>query len=176
MIVAAGSLVLGGCVSNGPADEGATDETVDETTPISVTIPAERQTPFCAALIDLNDRIVTDTDIDAEALIVETYRSILPEVPPEIADDFLAVLTELETGVPPPTAPPVTRPDVTITTDPVTGEAIAQGPDDTTEYFFPSTTPAQRVNDYVEFACRDAANNPGPQATAPLAEEPSDDG
>ena len=96
-------------------------------------------------------------------------------MPVEIADDFRAVLTELETGVPAPTAPPVTQPALAPSTDPETGDTIAEGPNATTEFFFPATTPAQRVNEYVSFACQGAENNPGPPATAPLDDEASDD-
>lgn len=174
-IAVAGVLTLGGCTSNEPSGAETSTEAADDTTPISVTIPPERTTPFCTAVNDLNDQIVTGDVTDVEALIIETYRSILPDVPIEIADDFRAVLTELETGVPAPTAPPVTQPVLTPSTDPETGDTIAEGPNATTEFFFPATTPAQRVNEYVSFACQGAENNPGPQATAPLDEATSDD-
>lgn len=166
VVAALGVLMVGGCTQTGTPDADATTETVEETTPISVTIPAERTTPFCSALIELNDRLLTDPEVDAEALIIETYRSVLADVPAEIETDFQAVLTELETGVPAPTLPPVTQPDLPPATDPDTGVTLVS-PDDTIEYFFPSPTPAQRVNDYVAFACRDATNNPGPPPTVP---------
>ncbi len=174
-IAAAGVLMLGACTSNEPSGDETSTEAANDTTPISVTIPPERTTPFCTAVNDLNDRILTGDVSDVEALIIETYRSILPEVPSEIADDFRSVLTELETGVPAPTAPPVTQPPLTPATDPETGDTIAVGPNPTTEFFFPATTPTQRVNEYVSFACQGTENNPGPPATAPLDEATSDD-
>jgi len=167
VVAVVGVLALGACTQTATPDGEESTRAVEETTPISVTIPPERTSGFCAAMIELTDRLVTDDDVDADALILETYRSILPEVPDEIDADFRAVLTELETGVPAPTLPPVTQPDLPITTDPETGATIETTPDDTIEYFFPSATSAQRVNDHVAFACRDSTNNPGPPATAP---------
>lgn len=177
VVAVLGVVVLGACTQTGTPDADDTTEVVDEATPISVTIPAERTTPFCAALIELNSRLVTEQDIDADALIIETYRSILPEVPAEIETEFLAVLVELETGETLPTQPPVTQPDLPPATDPETGATLV-APEDTIEYFFPSPTPSQRVNQYVEFACRDVTNNPGPPPTVPGEEdvETDDDG
>ncbi len=176
-------LTVTGCVSDGPSQ---TDDTVEvtDTTPISVTIPPARGTPFCTAMIDLTVTIRGDQDVDAEALIIDTYRSIESEVPAEIADDFSAVLTELETGVPAPTLAPVAQPDVAVppvtvapgsdATTAGTTAASAAGADEATEFYFGGSTPAERVNDYVAFACRDSENNPGPPATPPLEGEPAD--
>ena len=166
LVAALGVLLVGGCTQTGTPEADDTTESVEETTPISVTIPATRTTPFCAAMIELNDRLLTDPDVDAETLIVETYRAVLADVPDEIDDEFRAVLTELETGVPAPTLPPVTQPDLPPATDPETGVTLV-APGDTIEYFFPSPTPAERVNEYVAFACQDVANNPGPPPTVP---------
>ena len=166
VVAALGVVVIGGCTQTGTPDADDTAESVEETAPISVTIPAVRTSPFCAAMIELNGRLLADRDVDAEALIVETYRAVLGDVPDEIEDDFRAVLTELETGVPAPTSPPVTRPDLPPATDPETGVTLV-APGDTLEYFFPSPTPAERVNDYVAFACQDVTNNPGPPPTVP---------
>ncbi len=171
-------LVAGGCVSDGPQQNDDTAGVTD-TTPISVAIPPARGTPFCTAMIDLTVTIRGDQDVDAEALIIDTYRSIESEVPAEIADDFAAVLTELETGVPAPTLAPVTQPEVPTpeTAAPVsdgTTAGTAAGTDETTEFYFGGSTPAERVNDYVAFACRDSENNPGPPATPPLEGEPAD--
>lgn len=183
-------LVAAGCVSD---DSRQTDDTTEaaDTTPISVTIPPVRGTPFCTAMIELTDTILGDQEVDAKALIIETYRSIEGEVPAEIADDFTSVLTQLETGVTAPTLAPVTQPDVERpapatappdATDVTDGTAsggtddtvIGADPDGSTEFYFGGSTPAERVNDYVAFACRDSENNPGPPATPPLEGEPED--
>lgn len=175
-------LVAAGCVPDGSQQTDDTAESTDAA-PISVTIPPARGTPFCTAMIDLGVTIRGDQDVDAEALIIETYRSIESEVPDEIADDFAAVLTELETGVPAPTLAPVTQPDVptpapvTVASDGTTAPTVTAGgtgSDESTEFFFGGSTPAERINDYVGFACRDTENNPGPPATQPLQGEPDD--
>ena len=59
MIAGAGVLMLGGCTSDEPAGDETSTEAVEDTTPISVTIPAERKTPFCTAVNDLSDQIAT---------------------------------------------------------------------------------------------------------------------
>ncbi|MEO6652374.1 MAG: hypothetical protein ABIP17_06940 [Ilumatobacteraceae bacterium] len=169
-------LITAACVSDGPQETDGTS-TVDDTSPISVTVPPTRGTPFCVAMIDLSDTILGDREVDAKALIIETYRSIASEAPSEIAGDFAAVLTELETGVTAPTLPPVTqptqgRPPQNTVPGTTTGAATATVADGSSEFFFGGSTPAERVNDYVAFACRDSENNPGPPATQPLVDAP----
>ncbi len=169
---------LSACVSDGPRE--ATSEEAEPETVISVTVPAERLTPFCQAMIDLTERIRSG-EVD-ESLIVDTYRSIVEDVPAEIGSDFRAVLAALESGGPPPTDPPPDtietvpttladdRPDATggpPTTD-TAGEVLVD------EGFASGTSPAERINNYVTFSCRDTQNNPGPPPTQPL-EEPRDD-
>lgn len=168
-------LVAAGCVSDGPQETAGTSA-VNDTSPISVTISPARGTPFCSAMIELTDTILGDQDVDAKALIIETYRSIETEVPADIADDFAAVLTELETGITAPTLAPVTQPDQPLATAGTATAGTTDGAtDESTDFFFGGSTPAERVNDYVAFACRDSENNPGPAATQPL-EDQTDDG
>lgn len=171
-------MLLSACVSDG-ARETTSGEAEPETV-ISVTVPAERLTPFCQAMIDLTERI-RSADAD-ESMIVDTYRSIVEDVPPEIASDFRAVLAALESGAPPPTDPPPEtietvpstlpedRPDTTD--DPATASLPVEGLVD--EGFASGTSPAERINNYVTFSCRDTQNNPGPPPTQPL-EEPTGD-
>lgn len=180
LLVGIGPLLIAtGCVSDGPPAADDTSLAADAT-PISVTIPPARLTPFCAAMIELTDTVRGDADVDTKALIIATYRSIENDVPAEITDDFAAVLTELETGVPAPTLPPVTQPDTPLTANDTTDgtapiDSTRGAADESSEFFFGGSTPAERLNEYVAFACRDAENNPGPAATQPLEDEPEPD-
>jgi hypothetical protein len=165
--------VLVACTPN----EASTDEaTIDPAVPSgTVAVPVERLTPFCQAMIDLSDRLETDPPDDVEALILETYIGIADVVPPEIADDFNAVLAELQGSPVPTVASGSIAPDSSdplaagsATTDPVDGAALPAGDADSDEGRLPSDNPTDRLNGYVNFACRDSANNPGPPATEPL--------
>jgi hypothetical protein len=165
-----------GCVSTGDDD---TDPGVEEdpgTPAVVVSAPPERQTPFCEAMIDLSDELLSGEVDDSEALIIETYRSILDVVPEQISADFTAVLSALEAGDPPQTDPPLpvaTTPATTTAptepTTPATGTGTTSEPEvGVDEGFAPGTSPSERINNYVDFACRGTANNPGPPATPPL--------
>lgn len=134
----------------------------------TVAIPPERLTPFCQAMNDLSDRLETDPPSDVSGLIIETYTEIADQVPAEISNEFAAVLAELQ-GDPLP-VPPVDTVETSTPTD-------VAGPDDSLaleddefpdEGWLPGDDPAERLNAYVEFTCRDSLNNPGPPATQPL--------
>jgi hypothetical protein len=148
------AVAVGSCSSGD--DEPSTD-VVDEGVQVTVTVPPERLTPFCQAMIDLSDELESDQPSDPKAVIVETYVRILDVVPAEIHGDFVAVLAALQ-GSPPPTtiAGP---PDTTTTGDVVEFDE---------EGYLPDDEPSQRLNDYIQFACRGSTNNPGPPATEPL--------
>lgn len=181
--VCAVAFALSACVGGGGEDD-TTSEPSDEGPSISVTVPIERLTPFCQAMIELGEELLQDGVGDATPTIIEAYRSVAADVPAEIADDFDAVLSALERGAPPPTDPPVitvasTAPVAAVTTVPrsetvppptdATGSTIASAGDEFfDEGYGPGTSPAERVNEYVLFACRDTENNPGPPATQPL--------
>ncbi len=193
----AGAAVFAGCVSEGPRADSS--EEAEAATVISVTVPPERLTPFCQAMIDLTDRVRSGDDSVDESVIVETYRSIVDEVPVEIASDFAAVLSALETGAPPPTDPPpeTIQPETIQTvpgkpspsdgsTDVPTDDPSVDSPADpggTTpsagevvvdEGFASGTTPGERINNYVTFSCSDTQNNPGPPPTQPSAQPDTD--
>lgn len=193
-------VLLSSCVFDGsepPSDSG------DDAAPapdLSVEVPPERLTAFCQAMTDLSDRIRSGDDV-GDDLITETYRSISGDVPVEIADDFALVLEALETGTPPPTDPPrstiqtVPRPETTppssdgtvapaapppptseSTDDQVAaGDSTVPGSVVVDERFDRDNSPAERINTYVSFTCRDSDNNPGPPATQPLDPPPSTD-
>ena len=162
------AIVLAGCNSGErepEADEA--DGEVAAAPELSVTIPPERQTPFCQAMIDLNDELLNDPPADSRARIIEVYQSIVDDVPPEIEVDFLAVLARLQSGgaaagttlAPVPAASPATAPGASAV--PVTTSPFAD------EGYDPDADPTTRLAEYVRFACRDSVNNPGPSATQP---------
>lgn len=197
-------MLLSGCFFDGSDSTDASEEDADPAPDISVTVPSERLTPFCRAMIDLTDAIRSGDEV-GEDLIVETYRSIVDDVPEEIADDFMLVLNALESGAPSPTDPPratfetLPRPDTTpaptgtstpattststsISEPPATDEAATSEPTVPSsvvvdERYDRDDTPAERINSYVSFVCRAVDNNPGPPATEPLDDPPpTDDG
>lgn len=174
--IGAGVLLTSSCVADS-SDEATQDDVADEPT-ISVTVPAERLTPFCEAMIDVSDQLRSGGVEDANALIIETYRAIRGDVPLEIATDFDLVLEALEAGVPPPTDPPaesqVLTPESVV--EAVTGsEPTVTFEASIDEGFDPDTSPTDRINSYVEFSCRSTGNNPGPPATQPLDDVPTTD-
>jgi hypothetical protein len=166
-VVVIGAIVLAttACTPDRSAsDDAATNPAVPSGT---VAIPESRLTPFCQAMIDLSDRLETDPPDDVDALIIETYTDIEDEVPAEILPDFQAVLADLE-GEPVPSIDPVVTPPSTGPAD-GSGGSIAPGSDSFYEEgYTPRDDPAGRLNGYIDFACRDNQNNPGPPATQPL--------
>lgn len=194
---AAVSLVLGACIGGDDDAETTTEDSI----PVvgEVTVPEQRTTPFCEAMIEVADRLVVDPPDDVGAFIIETYESVLAEVPAEIRPDFEYVLADLkgeplpplpepivrETTVPPPTVDPAstTEPVLTVppTLPPVTdaaGSVVGSAPTTSPgvdEFNRPDDTPAERLNDYVDFTCRGTLNNPGPPPTAPDVELPDPD-
>lgn len=177
LLVVVAITLLVACTPDQPTPEGSDEAVI--LPDISVTVPAERQTPFCAAMTDLTTRLLTDPPDDERAFIVETYRSIGSDVPAEIADDFQLVLVALESGAPPPTDPPATTPESIVTNPPVTDASgsLVPATQPVAEELSPNRSPGERLNDYVRFTCRDSQNNPGPPATQPAGDDDtSDDG
>lgn len=186
-------VLLSSCVFDGSEAQEDGVDTSDPAPAASVVIPSERLSPFCQAMIDLTDRVRSGDDV-GEVEIVETYRSISGDVPAEIADDFALVLQALESGAPAPTDPPratiPTLPDPE--TSPPTGASATTlvGAEEGSvpsspsvpasavvdERFDRDDSPAERINTYVSFVCRDSDNNPGPPATQPLDAPTATDG
>lgn len=174
LALACAAIALVGCTPFGdPADEpdeGASAERPEAT----VTIPAARTTPFCQAMIDLADRLESDPPDDARSVIVETYESIGADVPDVIRQDFDAVLADLRANRVPTPDPDDSA--VATTFDPgppVTderGATLPPGDPFFDEGYDPEDTPALRLNAFVDFECRDVANNPGPPPTQPLTD------
>lgn len=168
-----------GCTNLDPAEEESTATTI----PLpeqAVTVPPERQSTFCVAMVELTDDIRAGELDDVDAAILATYRDVEPDVPELIAGDFALVLDALERGLPPPTDPPrstvvttppssIAAPTTTTTTVPSATSVPAEtaAPTDADLGYAPGESPSERVNSYIEFVCRANANNPGPPATAP---------
>lgn len=170
MVVAA--LAVTGCTQFGASPDADDPDGPAAGPAATVAIPPVRLTPFCQAMIDLADRLERDPPDDVQAAILDTYESITDDVPDAIRTDFDAVLADLQ-GRPLPSDP---TSDVTpaSTIDPgppatdETGEPVGDPFFD--EGFAPEETPALRLNAYVDFECRDVANNPGPPPTQPLSD------
>ena len=175
------ALAIGGCSGDDDANSGERPSAAGPT----VTVPPGRLTPFCQAMIELADRLETDDTTDAGELILETYLSILDDVPDEIEEDFLVVVARLQRGE----LPELATTTISAASDEATDEATDEertdratdertaeatedperGTVDDAEYqgWTPDDDPALRVNGYVDFVCRDNLNNPGPPATVP---------
>jgi hypothetical protein len=147
-------------------DGGDTAPTaVDEPDPIDTgpTTTSARNTPFCAGMIDLGERLdeAEDTD-DIATLIRSTYAELADVVPDEIRADFEAVrqlLVDQADG----TAATSTSAPVQTTED-VSDATAADGDGEGASIL---DTPSERLADYVELTCRSTANNPGPAETQP---------
>jgi hypothetical protein len=155
--------LLAGCSSD---DETATDSTLADTGQVrTVAVPPERQTPFCQAFAELDERIADLPEgADAGELIIDTYASIVDDVPPEIRDDFLTVLAALQAAA---TEGSVAASSTSTSTTTTTAAPVTTL-EDFEEGYTPDDSPALRLNAYVQFACRDGQNNPGPPDTEPL--------
>ena len=142
-----------------PADDAAATPVVPSVTP-----PPVRLTPFCQQMLDLDERVRELSAEETGPVIIEGYRAALPIVPPDIEVEFAAVLDALENGTIatlPPTVPQAPTPATAATSSQVTADTFFE------EGYLPDDTPASRVNEYIDFACRGNQNNPGPPATPP---------
>lgn len=178
--VAAIAILAAACDPSGSGDESI--EVVPGVPSGTVAVPPERLTPFCQAMIDLSERLETDPPQDIEAFIIDEYTRISDEVPAEISVEFNAVLAQLR-GEPVPidaidvsttttsaaTATSRTGTPTGANTEP-DGSSGPEGDEFFEEGYLPGDDPAERLNAYVDFACRDSQNNPGPPATQPLDE------
>lgn len=154
-------IAVGGCSSDDDADSSTSS--TDAVQVRTVPVPPERLTPFCQAIADLDRRLdEAGPDDDTGDMIIETYSSIVDEVPAEIRDDFLSVLAALQAGTP-ATSIADTAPASTGPASSLTGTTL----EDFEEGYTPDDSPALRVNSFVQFTCRDNENNPGPADTQP---------
>lgn len=172
-LVCATVLVLGACSAFGDDADDDTASATELVPELSVTVPSERLTPFCQAMIDLADELATDPPDDAEARILEVYEGIVDDVPSEIRDDFLVVLARLQAG-PEATAvvttlPPSTTPSASVPTSSVAGSSLpgVTEPIAADEGYLPDDDPTLRLNTHIQATCRGTNNNPGPPPTQP---------
>lgn len=166
------SLVAAGCTSFGSSSEDDDGVAPADRPSATVTISPARLTPFCQAMIDLADQLENDPPDDFEAEIIATYERIADEVPEAIRGDFDAVLADLRGQPVPDTVEDISTtsfdPLPTVTDE--TGATLPAGDPFFDEGYDPDDTPALRFNAYVDFECRDVANNPGPPPTQPLSD------
>jgi hypothetical protein len=197
-LVAAAATAISGTACTPERGDSDADATVASTLAVPVvTPPPERQTPFCQIMLDLDESLPADPTIDVTNEVLEAYREALPVAPPEIADELEAIIVGLDTGTEPvvtSTIPgdipggeiddegstetePSTGADATTpgtflppTAGPVSSLA-APSPEEAfdEEGYRPDDDPAVRLAEFVDFACRDIINNPGPPPTQPSA-------
>lgn len=185
LLVVLAPVALLACTPTGAPDDDATPVDVDEPSPErTVAIPASRLTPFCRAMLDLDEELETDPPADIAQAIIDTYVDIEQEVPDLLRPDFDVVLAELR-GEPVPTAPPTDPATTAETTSSAssappstdeTGATLPPGDPLADEGRLPGDTPAERISNYVDAECRGIQNNPGPPATQPLEEPPTSEG
>jgi hypothetical protein len=192
------ALVAAACSGGSSGGSAEAPPGIEAEIAVEVPIPPERQTPFCQGMNALAERLDDNPPSDTRAFIIDTYASLVPDVPPEILPQFEAVLDELRqdppVGTPSPTSltapsgPTTLTPSTSVspTTQPpneVVQPTGSRGPtnavDESTttispeeafdaEGRLPGEQPVERLNDYVQFSCRGIDNNPGPPATPPL--------
>jgi len=165
------ALFAGACSSDDATRSGST---VAQSTPArTVPVPAERLTPFCTSIADLDARLnAAPTGADTTQMIVEAYSAMVDDVPAEIHDDFLTVLAALQ-AAPAAAATLPTAPDTALTTPPPSLSSSATTSPGVDEGYLPDGDASSRLNAYIDFACRDSQNNPGPADTEPAHPPPS---
>ena len=163
--------LVAGCSSD---DDAQSDSTFAETGPLrTVAVPAERLSPFCESIADLGEQLnAAPADADTSQMIIEAYSSMVELVPEEIRNDFLSVLAALQADPSGATATLATTPDTAVTTPPpsVSTASTLLGFE---EGYLPDDDASSRLNAYIQFACRDSQNNPGPADTEPPPPPPS---
>ena len=160
-----------GCSSD---EDAQSDSTFAETGPLrTVAVPAERLSPFCESIADLDEQLnAAPADADTSQMIIEAYSSMVDLVPEEIRNDFLSVLAALQADPSGATATLATTLDTAVTTPPpsVSTASTLLGFE---EGYLPDDDASSRLNAYIQFACRDSQNNPGPADTEPPPPPPS---
>ena len=162
-----------GCSSD---DDAQSDSTFAETGPLrTVAVPAERLSPFCESIAGLDEQLnAAPANADTSQMIIEAYSSMVDLVPEEIRNDFLSVLAALQADPGGATATLTTAPDTAVTTPPPSASpAPASTLEDFEEGYVPDDDASSRLNAYIQFACRDSQNNPGPSDTEPPPPPPS---
>ena len=147
------------------ADRLASDPPEDETAfiidtyrAITPEVPAEIANDFAAVLARLEGRPIPTVDPDDTTPLTDPAPAADSTDTSEPAAAPLVTTASSDT-LSPVTAPPATDAD---------GSPIPQDTTFSDEGYAPEEDPAERLNAYVNFVCRDSQNNPGPPATQPL--------
>lgn len=171
--IAAGVLALAAaCTSNADDPSGSTEvATASERT---VAIAAERRSPFCQAIADLDRELDSAASgTDTTEMIIDAYSRIVNDVPDAIKNDFLSVLAALQDDPSGANETLATASETVLTTPPPSPHAASTTFPGVDEGYLPDDDAASRLNAYIQFACRDSQNNPGPSDTEPEPPEPS---
>jgi hypothetical protein len=163
--------LVGGCSSDDDSQSGSTFAETGQVR--TVAVPAERLSPFCESIAELDERLnAASADADTSTMIIDAYSAMVDVVPDEIRNDFLSVLAALQADPRGTTATVATTPDTAVTTPPPSASTVSTllGFE---EGYDPDTDASSRVNAYIQFACRDSQNNPGPADTEPSLPPPS---
>ena len=140
----------------------------------TVAVPPERLSPFCQSIADLDEQLnAAPADADTAQMIIEAYSSMVDDVPEEIRDDFLSVLAGLQADPSGVDATFPTTPDTAVDDTAAVGLAGQSTLEDFEEGYLPDDDASSRLNAYIQFACRDSQNNPGPADTEPAPPPPS---
>ena len=167
------ALFAGACSSDDDTQSGST---LVESGPLrTVAVPAERLSPFCQSISDLDEQLnAAPADADTSQMIIEAYSSMVDVVPEEIRADFMSVLAALQADPSGVDATFPTTPDTAVTTPPPSASPVTVTTvEDFEEGYLPDDDASSRLNAYIQFACRDSQNNPGPADTEPPPPPPS---
>ena len=171
----AGVAVLALSASCSSDDDSASDSTEVAAGPErTVAVPAEPLSPFCEAIAKLDDELNADTSrTDSTQMIIDAYSRMVDDVPAEIKNDFLSVLAALQADPSGADATIATTPETALTTPPPSAQAASTTFPGVDEGYLPDDDASSRLNAYIQFACRDSQNNPGPSDTEPSLPPPS---
>jgi hypothetical protein len=162
-------------VSCSSGDDAQSDSTQIAAEPArTVAIPPERQSPFCEAISGLDQQLnAAGSGTDTTQMIIDAYTGMVDDVPAEIKSDFLTVLAALQADPSGADETLPTTPETALTTPPPSAAAASTTFPGVDEGYLPDDDAASRLNAYIQFACRDSQNNPGPSDTDPSLPPPS---
>jgi hypothetical protein len=160
------------CSSNDDAQSDSTDVTSGPVR--TVPVPPERQSPFCKAISTLDDQLnAAASGTDTTLMIIDAYTKMVDDVPADIKNEFMSVLAALQADPSGAEATLPTTPETAVTTPPPSVDAASTTTPGVDEGYLPDDDASSRLNAYIQFACRDNQNNPGPSDTQPSLPPPS---
>ena len=157
------------------SDDTPSDSTQLEALPDrTIAIPASRLSPFCEAIANLDDELnAAPAGTDTTPMIIEAYSRMVNDVPTEIKNEFLSVLASLQDDPSGADETLGTTSQTALTTPPPSASAASTTFPGVDEGYLPDEDASSRLNAYIQFACRDSENNPGPSDTEPSLPPPS---